>query len=100
MYYPTELDENTTFLIEAETEGAFVKSSMEIRPDPLRAYHNAIALGSDIARDIAAQYGAAMEGMNGGATVEFGVRISEHGAVMIAQRLERAQFRVTVSVKR
>jgi hypothetical protein len=98
VFFPTELDENTTFLIESETEGAFTKSDLEIRPDPYRAYHNAIALGSDIAKDIAAQFGAAMEGQKVNAEVTFGIRISSAGVVMISQTLGKAQFHVRLSM--
>lgn len=98
--FVTQLDGDKMILLEAETTGAFAKSDLEIRPNPMAAFDNAVdAVGtigtilSDRIRDKFA--GTPIET----AAVTFGVKVDQAGAVMIAQEHDSAQFTVSLTVR-
>lgn len=98
--FVTQLEGDKMMLLEAETSGAFAKSDLEIRPNPIAAFDNSIdALGAigtivcDRLRDKFA--GTPIET----AVVTFGVKIDQAGAVMIAQVHDNAQFTVSLTVR-
>ena len=96
MFFPSELDENTTILIEAETSAAFAKSDMEERPDPRSAFLNAVALAAKLSSAVSDGFGTSIQGQGASGTATFGVRIASSGAVMLSQTLDRAQIQVAI----
>lgn len=95
MFFPSHLDENTTILIEAETSSAFAKSDLEERPDIHRAFHHAITLASKMAAVMNETFGP-NGSPHGTATISFGVRINNSGAVMLSQTPDKAQIQVAI----
>jgi hypothetical protein len=96
LFFVTELDENTMILIEAETSAAFGKNDLEVRPDPLRAYKNAVLLAGQLSRAMADGLAKAHAGTDNDTAVTFGLRVDSNGSVMIAQSLDKAQIHITV----
>jgi hypothetical protein len=96
----TQLEGDTMMLLEAETSGAFAKSEMEIRPNPMAAFDNSIAMMGTIGRIMGDRLSAEFAG--GGidsAVVKFGVKVDGAGSVLLAQEGEKAQFSVTLTVR-
>lgn len=98
--FVTQLEGDTMMLLEAETSGAFAKSELEIRPNPMAAFDNSVSMigtiGRIIADRVAAEYsGGAIET----AVVRFGVKVDGAGSVMVAQEGDKAQFTVTLTVR-
>lgn len=85
--FMTELDDagEVRFLMEAETTGAFAKADMEIRPNPLQSYKQAVQAIGLMAARMADSIGASVAGTGVDAEVTFGIKISSAGAVMISQ---------------
>lgn len=98
--FMTQVEGDTMMLLEAETSGAFAKSELEIRPNPMAAFDNSIdaigRVGRILAERIQAQY--AGTGIDS-AEVTFGIKIDGTGAVMISQENERSQFTVKINVQ-
>lgn len=98
--FMTQLEGDTLMLIEAETSGAFAKSDLEIRPNPMAAFDNSIAAMGTIGRRIASAIRSEYDGTGiDSAEVTFGVKVDQAGAVMIAQENERSQFTVKLHVR-
>ena len=92
LFYPTNLDEKTTLLLETEVSGAFVKSDLEIRPDPETALKNAVVAARTFAEHVATEMRSSLELHKMGMEVRFGVRCDGNGTVMIGQNLGNSQL--------
>lgn len=99
MFYPTELDAETTLYIETETSGAFAKSDLEIRPDPLKALVNAIEMAKTLSRHLAKEIKPALREYNMDAELSFGVRCDGHGSVMIAMDKDKGQLSCKLTIR-
>ena len=99
--FMTELDDagEVRFLMEAETTGAFAKSDMEIRPNPLMAYKQCVQAIGMMAGRMAESIGASVAGTGVDAEVSFGLKVSSAGAVMISQQSSLCQFQCTLRFK-
>ncbi len=99
--FMTELDDagEVRFLMEAETTGAFAKSDMEVRPNPLMAYKQSVNAISLMAARMAESIGASVAGTGVDAEVTFGIKIDSQGAVMISQQSSLCQFQCTLRFK-
>jgi hypothetical protein len=98
--FVTQLEGDTMMLLEAETSGAFAKSDLEIRPNPMAAFDNSVALIGTIGRIIGDRI--TNEYAGGGieaAEVRFGVKVDGAGSVMLAQEGDKAQFVVKLTVR-
>ena len=98
--FMTELDEtgDVLFLIEAETTGAFAKSALDVRPNPLKCFKQCVAAIGLMADQMATGIGNKVEGTGVDAQVTFGLKIDSAGMVMISQNLG-CQFNVTLVFK-
>lgn len=96
MFYKTQISEETSIIIEAETSGAFTKSDLEDRPDPLRAGMNTINTIAKVAQQMAASLGPALDGTGLAIEVEFGVKADGVGMVMVSQNPDGGQFKVRI----
>ena len=98
--FMTELDEagEVLFLMEAETTGAFAKSELEIKPNPLQCYKQAVSAIGLMAERMAAQVGKAVEGTGVDAEVSFALKIDAVGMVMISAN-QNCQLNVTLRFK-
>ncbi len=99
LFYPTNLDDETTLYLEAETSGAFAKNDLEIRPDPLTALASAIVSAEKFSRYIAKTMKPALREHGMDAEITFGVRCDGFGAVMIAQDLGRGQLTCKLTIR-
>lgn len=99
--FMTELDDagEVRFMMEAETTGAFAKADMEIRPNPLLAYKQAVQAIGLMAGRMADSIGSSVEGTGVDAEVSFGIKISSEGAVMISQSYTNCQLYCTLRFK-
>lgn len=98
--FMTELDEagEVRFLLEAETTGAFAKSEMEIRPNPLQAYKQAVNAIGLMAERMADSIGSKVAGTGVDASINFGIKVDSAGAVMISMN-NNCQFNCTLTFK-
>jgi len=96
--FMTELDESgeTIMLLEAETTGAFSKSELEIKPNPLQCYKQSIGAIGTIAKVMAHQIGDATAGSGADVEVTFGIKIDGNGSVMIASMTGNCQLTCTL----
>ena len=85
--FMTELDDagEVLFLMEAETTGAFAKSELDIRPNPLQCYKQAVGAIGLMAERMADSVGKAVSGTGVDAEVTFAIKIDSAGMVMISQ---------------
>lgn len=99
--FMTELDDEgeIRFLMEAETTGAFAKSEMEVRPNPLTAYKQAVNAIGLMAGRMAESVGAQVAGTGVDAEVTFGIKVDSQGAVMISQQSSLCQIQCTLRFK-
>ena len=96
----TELDDagEVLILMEAETTGAFAKSDLEIKPNPLRCYKQSIETIGLIAKRMAEGIGSHVAGTGTEAEVSFGIKIDSAGTVMFSQNKD-CQFNCTFRFK-
>jgi hypothetical protein len=93
----SRLDEETIVMVETETTGAFSKSELEIKPDPERAIYNSVDQISKMSRTIAAGIIPSLREVRASNfEMVFGTKIDGAGAVMVSQRPEDGQFRITL----
>ena len=92
----TEISDDVTLMLECETTGAFSKSDMEVRPNPLMAFRNSLDMIGKIGVAFAEQVGPAMAAADAEMDVKFGVKVDGQGAVMVSMRSEECQFNVTM----
>ena len=99
--FMTELDDagEVRFLMEAETTGAFAKAEMEIRPNPLLAYKQAVQAIGLMAGRMSESIGASIAGTGVDAEVTFGLKVDSAGAVMISQQAAACQIQCTLRFK-
>ena len=98
--FVTQLEGDTMMLLEAETSGAFAKSELEIKPNPMAAFDNSVALMGTIGRIMSERLAAEFGG--GGvekAVVSFGIKVDGAGSVMLAQETDKAQFALTLTLR-
>jgi hypothetical protein len=96
LFYPTQIDEKTRILVEAETSGAFVKSDIEELPDPETAVVRAIQQIGVIGKQIGEVVGKQFEGTGTAFEVTFSMKLDAVGLVLLAQSPESGQFKVSV----
>lgn len=99
MFYPTQLDEKTMLYLETETSGAFAKSDLEVRPDPLKALVNAVDLAKTFSRHLAREMKPVLTENNMDAEISFAVRCDGHGSVMIAMDTDKGQLACKLSMR-
>lgn len=99
LFYPTKLDEQTILLLEAETSGAFVKSDLEVRPDPEQALVNAVAAAETISRYVARKMKPSLRENGAIAEVSFSIRCDGNGSVMLAQDAARGQLLCKLTIR-
>jgi hypothetical protein len=98
--FVTQIEGDTMMLMEAETSGAFAKSDLEIRPNPMAAFDASLdalgRIGRVAAERLRQQYdGTGIESVE----LTFGIKTDGAGSVMIAQVNEAAQFTVKLSLR-
>jgi len=93
----SRLDEETVMMVETETTGAFSKSDLEVKPDPERAIYNSVDTITKLSRTISSGVIPSLRDVRAsGFEMVFGTKIDGQGAVMLSQRPEDGQFRVTL----
>ncbi|NCG17485.1 MAG: hypothetical protein GWP91_00520 [Rhodobacterales bacterium] len=99
--FETELDDDgeVLFLMEAETTGAFSKSSAGETPRPHLAFKQAVNAIGMMGNRIATSVGPNIEGTGMQAAITFGIKIDASGQVMIASDTRNCQFSVQVIFK-
>lgn len=98
--FVTQIEGDHVILMEAETSGAFAKSDLEIKPNPMGAFHVTLESIGLIGRVAAAKLRETLAG-TGTETAElgFGIKCDQMGSVMIAQENEKAQFTVRMNIR-
>jgi hypothetical protein len=98
--FMTELDDagEVLFLMEAETTGAFAKSSLGVKPNPLKCFKQTVGAIGMMAEQLANGVGSKVSGTGVDAEVTFGLKIDSAGMVMISQNLG-CQFNCTLRFK-
>ena len=98
--FVTQIEGDHIILMEAETSGAFAKSDVEIKPNPMAALENTLEAVGRIGRLCAGKLRVALVGTGTEhAEVVFGIKIDQIGSVMIAQENEKAQFTVRMNIR-
>ena len=99
--FVTQLEGNTMMVVEAETSGAFGKNEGSgQRANPMAAFDLAIETASSMCRIMSFRMAEALRGAPVSTTeLDFGVKIDQHGTVMVAQEADRAQFKVKLTVR-
>lgn len=84
--FMTELDDagEQMMLLEAESTGAFSKSDLETKPNPLLCYKQSMTAIGTIAKRMALQIGESTKGSGAAVEVSFGIKIDSNGTVMIS----------------
>ena len=93
-FFKTKLNKTEYVMLEAETSGAFVKSDLEVRPDPETALLTAL----DTVAKVAVSLGEKMAGATASTEITFGVKIQPTGLVLISQRPDDGQISCTIGV--
>ena len=96
--FMTELDQagEQLMLIEAETTGAFSKSELDIKPNPLQCYKQSIGAIGQITKIMAIQIGEQTRGTGAAVEVTFGIKIDGSGSVMISSMTSTCQLTCTL----
>ena len=98
--FMTQIEGDTMMLVETETTGTFAKSDMEIKPNPMAAFHNSLDMASTMGRVIASRVSEQLAGSGvNNAEVQFGIKIDQFGSVLLAQEAEKCQFMLRLSFK-
>ena len=98
--FVTQIEGDTMMMMEAETSGTFAKSDLEIKPNPMAAFDNAIDNASLMARVLSGKMSQALAGTSvESAEVSFGIKIDQAGSILIAQESDKAQFQVRIVFK-
>jgi hypothetical protein len=96
----TQVTDDVMLLLEAETTGAFSKSDLEIRPNPIMAYLNSIDTVAKMGSSFSSGLSSTMETAGCDIDVTFGVKIDGAGSVMISKEQQVCQFNVTMRFTR
>ena len=100
MFYVTDLDDATQIVIEAETSSAFAKSDLEVKPNPTRAFQNAISTSAQVAARFGKELRPVMAETGADAEVSFSMKCDHTGLVMMAMNPDEGQFKVTMRFSR
>lgn len=96
-FITSELNDDAIMMVECETTGAFSKSDLEIKPNPLMAFKNATALIGDVGKVVAESVQAKFKDTDANMQVRFGVKIDSMGSVLVSQQGDACQFSVTIT---
>ena len=99
-FFMTQVTDDVMLLLEAETTGAFSKSDLEIRPNPIMAYLNSIDAVAKLGNSFSSGLSSTMESAGCDIDVTFGVKIDGAGSVMISKEQQVCQFNVTMRFTR
>jgi hypothetical protein len=98
--FVTQIEGEHLVMVEAETSGAFAKSELEIKANPMTAFETSIGIMTRMGRVISSRVRAELAGTGvDRAEVVFGIKCDQVGSVMIAQENEKAQFTVRVAIR-
>lgn len=98
--FVTQIEGDHLMMIEAETSGAFAKSELEIKANPMSAFETCIGAITRMGRVLSNRVRAELAGTGTeSAEVSFGIKCDQVGSVMIAQENEKAQFTVKVTIR-
>ena len=98
-FFITQISDDTEMLIEAETTGAFTKSDLEIRPDPLKAFLNSADAAAKLGLAFSERLAPTMAATHSDVDVHFGLKVDGNGSVMISKESTGCQFQVTLRYK-
>lgn len=96
----TQVSDDVMMLLECEMTGAFSKSEMEIKPNPMMAFLNGVDAMAKIARSVGDGVVGPMLEAGCDMDVTFGIKIDGAGAVLIAQDHNLCQFKVNLKFSR
>lgn len=99
-FFMTQVTEDVMLLLEAETTGAFSKSDLEIRPNPLMAFLNSVDAVSKLGKSFSDGLSPTMETAGCDIDVTFGVKVDGNGSVMVSKEATSCQFNVTMRFTR
>ena len=98
--FVTQIEGDHVMLVEAETSGAFAKSEVEIKPNPMGAFDTTIDAIGRIGKVCSEKLRASLAGTGTeSAEIVFGIKCDQMGSVMIAQENEKAQFTVRMNIR-
>lgn len=95
----TQVSDDVMMLLECETTGAFSKSDLEIKPNPMMAFLNSVDAIAKIARSVGDGVAPGLLESGCDVDVQFGLKIDGAGAVMISQD-SSGQFKVNLKFTR
>jgi hypothetical protein len=95
-FFITQISDDTEMFIEAETTGAFTKSDLEVRPDPLKAFLNTVDAAAKLGVAFSDRLTPTMAATNSNVDVRFGLKVDGNGSVMISKEATLCQFQVTI----
>lgn len=99
MFYPTQLDDDTMLYLETETSGAFAKSDLEVRPDPLSALKGAVDMAKTFSAYVAREIKPVLNQHQMYAEITFAVKCDGHGSVMIAMDKDKGQLTCKLAIR-
>ncbi|MFT4626816.1 MAG: hypothetical protein ACI8PZ_005494 [Myxococcota bacterium] len=99
-FFMTQVTDDVMLLLEAETTGAFSKSDLEIRPNPLMAFLNSVDAVAKLGKSFSDGLSPTMETAGCDIDVNFGVKVDGAGSVMISKEANTCQFNVTMRFTR
>jgi hypothetical protein len=98
--FVTQIEGEHLIMVEAETSGAFAKSELEIKANPMTAFDTSISAIARLGRVLSTRLRTDLAGTGTErAEIVFGIKCDQVGSVMIAQENEKAQFTVKVSIR-
>ncbi len=98
--FVTQIEGEYMLMVEAETSGAFAKSELEIKANPMTAFDTSIGAITRIGRVLSDRVRTALKGTGTErAEIVFGIKCDQVGSVMIAQENEKAQFTVRMVIR-
>jgi len=98
-FFITQISDDTEMLLEAEPTGAFSKSDLEVRPDPLKAFLNTVDAAAKLGVAFSDKLAPTMASTNSDVDVHFGLKVDGNGSVMISKESTGCQFQVTLRFK-
>ncbi len=99
-FFTTQVTDDVMLLIEAETTGAFSKSDLEIKPNPLMAFLNSVDAVAKLGTAFSDGLSPTMESAGCDVEVLFGIKVDGNGSVMISKESNVCQFQVTMKFQR
>jgi hypothetical protein len=95
-FLTTQISDDVMLMLECETTGAFTKSDLEIRPNPLMAFLNSVDAMAKVSKAIADGVEPAMATTDTKMDVRFGIKVDGNGSVLISKEQTGCQFLVTL----